>query len=67
MLILMTVDTEIFPVRPIGRIVPVVAILVMNGQKMAVLVFKLSSAFGAYQTMNLQGLFPVVGRDGTSP
>ena len=46
MLIIVTIDAEVFPVGTVKRIVSVVAVFVMNGQEMAVLVFKLPSTFG---------------------
>ena len=60
-LILMTIDTEIFPVRAIGGIIPAVSIPMMNGQKMPVSIFKLSSAFGANEPVLFKGLLPVTG------
>ena len=60
MFILVTVDTEIFPVGAIRRIVQVVSVLVMNRQKVSVLVVKLSTALPADQAVNLERTFPVV-------
>ena len=58
--IVMTIDAEVFPVGPVGWIVSVVAVLVMDRQEMAVLILELPAAFGADQAVYLQGLFPVV-------
>jgi hypothetical protein len=59
-LVLVTIDTEIFPVGTIRRIISVVAVFVMNSQEMAVLVFKLPSAFGTDKAMNLKRLLSVI-------
>jgi hypothetical protein len=55
----MTIDTEIFPVRAIGGIIPAVAIPMMNSQKMPVSIFKLPSAFGADEAVLFKRLLPV--------
>ena len=60
MLIIVTIDTEVFPVGTVRRIVSVVAVFVMNGQEMAVFVFKLPPAFGTDEAMQFQRLFPVI-------
>jgi len=59
-LVLVTIDTEIFPVGTIRRIIPVVAVFVMNSQEVTVLVFKLPSTFGTDKAMNLEGLLSVI-------
>jgi hypothetical protein len=55
-----TIDTEVFPVGTVRRIVSVVAVFVMNGQEMVVLIFKLPSAFGTDEAVYFKGLFPVI-------
>lgn len=59
MLVLMAVDAEVFPIRAIRRIIPVVAIPVMDSQEMAVLFFKLSPAFRADQPVYPERLLPI--------
>ena len=60
--VIMTVGTEVFPVGAVGRIILVVAVFVMDGQKMPVYVFKLPSAFRADETVYFKRLFPVIVR-----
>jgi len=57
--IIMTVGAQVFPVRPVRGIVVVIAVFVMHRQEMSRLAIELSSAFGADEPVNLQGLFPV--------
>jgi len=59
MLIFMAIDTEVLPVRSVGRVVIAVAVLVVDGQKVPVLLFELPSAFGADQAVDLEGLLAV--------
>ena len=56
----MAVDTQVFPVGAVSRVVHVVPVFVMHGQKMPVLWFELSAAFGADKTVNLKRTLPVV-------
>ena len=58
-LIVMTVETEIFPVAAVGRIVFVIVVFVVNCQFVYVPVRKLSAATGAYPRMNPEGLLSV--------
>jgi hypothetical protein len=58
-LIVMTVDAQVFPVGAVWRIVPGVAVPVMDGEKMGVPRVEFTTAFRANQTVNSQGLFPV--------
>ncbi len=60
----MTKNTEVLPVRAIEGVVPGIPVFMMDGQKMPVLKFELSPAFGANQAVDLQGLFPVIGGSG---
>lgn len=59
MFVFMTIDAEVFPIRSILRIVAVVSIPVMDGQEMAVLLFKLSPAFRAYEPVYPEGLVTI--------
>jgi len=61
MLIIMTVDAEVFPVAAILGVVVVVAVLVVDRQQLQVFTFKLAATLGADPAMNLEGLFAVVG------
>ena len=60
MFVFMAIDAEIFPVGAVGRIISVVTVPVMNGQKVAVLIFKLSSALGTDETVNAERPLPVI-------
>ncbi len=50
----MAVCAEILPVASVGRVVVVIAVLVMDGQEVAVRGIKLSAATAADQTMKGQ-------------
>ncbi len=66
--ILVTVHAQVFPVRAVGRIVPIVPVFMVNGQQVASFVVELSAAFGAYESVNLQRAFPVgAGRRNVLP
>ena len=60
MLLIMTINTKVLPIWSIWWIVPVVSILVMNREKMPVLIIKLSRAFCANEPVNVQGPFSVI-------
>ena len=62
--IVMTVNAEIFPVRAIGWVVPAISVFMVHSEKIPVFEFKLSPAFGADQSVDLQGLFPIIGGSG---
>ncbi len=53
-LIFMTVDAEVFPVRSVGGIVVAVAVLVVDGQEVPVLLVELPAAFGADEAVDLK-------------
>jgi hypothetical protein len=59
-LVIMTIDTKILPVRTVGRVVPVIAVFVMHCEEMPVDGVKLSAAFGTDQAVDFQGLLPVI-------
>src|SRR4030065_100325 len=59
-LIIMTIDTEVFPIGTIRGIISGVPIFMMDSQKLPVFRFKLSSAFGADEVVNFKRLFPVI-------
>jgi len=59
-LIFMAVNTQIFPVRPIRRIISVIAIFMVYGQQMPVFVTKLPTTLGTYKSVNLKRLFPII-------
>jgi len=50
--ILVAVNTQVFPVGSIGRIVPMISIFVVYGQEVPVLVRELSPAFSADKPVN---------------
>jgi len=56
----MTIDTEIFPIRSIRRVIQVISILMMDGEEVPVLGVKFPSAPAADETMDLEGSLPVV-------
>ena len=60
MFILVTIDTEVFPVGAIRGIVSGVPVFMMDSQQMPVFRFKLSSAFSADETVYFKRLFPVI-------
>jgi hypothetical protein len=62
MLVLVAIDTEIFPVGAVLGIISVVAVFVMDGQKMSVFEFKLPPAFGADEAVYFKRLFTVIAR-----
>ena len=62
----MTINTEVLPVRPIGRIVPVIPVFMVNGKKIPILEIELPPAFGADQAVDLQGLLSVPWSSGSS-
>lgn len=61
MLIIMTVDAEVFPVAAILGVVVVVAVLVVDRQQLQVFPFKLTAAFGADPAVQFKGLLTIVG------
>jgi hypothetical protein len=60
-LIFMTIDAEVLPVRTISRIMEAIPILMMHSKESPVFGIKFSPAFGADQPMYFQRLFPVIG------
>jgi hypothetical protein len=54
MLIVMAMDTEVFPIRPVRGIVVAVAVLVVDSKDVPVLLFELPAAFGADQAVDLE-------------
>ena len=59
MLVVVAVDAQQLPVAAVGWIVPVVMVLVMNGQLPQFLAGKLAAAFSADPREDLQCLIPV--------
>lgn len=49
----MAMDAEVLPVRAVGRVVVAVAVLVVDSQDVPVLLFELTAAFGADQSVDL--------------
>lgn len=60
MLVVVTLDAEVFPVAAIRWVIGVVAILVMNRQQVKVPGIELPSALGTNPVMQFQGFLPVV-------
>ena len=61
MLVLVAVDAEVFPVAAVGRVVVVVAVLVVDGQQVQAGRVELPAALGADRAVDLDGFGPVVG------
>ena len=59
-LIIVTIDAEVFPVGAIRRIISGVAVFMVDSQKMPVFGFKLPSAFGTDEPVYFKRLFPVI-------
>ena len=60
MFVIVAINTQVFPVGSIGRVVQVIAVFVVDGQEMPGLFVKFSSAFGADQAMDLEGAFSII-------
>jgi hypothetical protein len=59
MFIIMAVDTEIFPVGAIGRVVVVIAVSMVDSEEVSVCIIKLTGTLGADQTMDTERLLSV--------
>jgi len=59
-LVIVTIDAEVFPVGAIRRIISGVAVFMVDSQKMPVFRFKLPSAFGTDEPVYFKRLFPVI-------
>jgi hypothetical protein len=57
--VLMTINTEVFPVRSVRRVMQAVSVFMVYGKKMPVFQIELTPAFGADESVDLQGLLPV--------
>jgi len=60
-LVFMTIDAEILPVRAVRRIIVAIPVLMMHSKKPPVFGIKFSPAFGADEPMYSERLFPVIG------
>jgi hypothetical protein len=58
--ILVAVHAEVFPVRAVRGIVPVVPVFMVHSQQVSVFTVKITTAFGAYQSVNTQRTFSIV-------
>ena len=59
MFLIMAVDTEIFPVGAVRRIIVVVAVFMVNGEEVSVRIIKFTGALGADETVDTERLFSV--------
>ena len=59
-LIVVAVDTEVLPVGAVRGVVPVIPVLMVNGEEVSVLIIKLPGTLCTDKTVNPQGLFPVI-------
>ena len=60
MFILVTINTEIFPVGTINGIISGVPVFMMDSQKMPVFCLELSPAFGTHKPMQFYRLFSII-------
>ena len=60
-LVLMTMGAKVFPIAPVRRVVPGIAVFVMDGKQMKVPLVEISPAFGAEPPVNIQGEPSIVG------
>jgi hypothetical protein len=58
-LVVMTIDTEIFPVGAIRIVVHAVPVLVMNCQEVSILIIKLPATFGTDEPVYFKRLLPI--------
>ena len=61
-LIVVTINAEVFPVGAVRGIISGVPVFMMDSQKVPVFRFKLPSAFGADEAVYFERLFPVIAR-----
>jgi hypothetical protein len=59
-LVVVAVNTQVFPVRSVRRIIQVISVFVVNRQEMPGFFVELSSAFGADEAMDLEGAFSII-------
>ncbi len=59
-LVFMTINTEVLPVGAVRRVVQMVSILVVNGQKMPVLIIEFSSTPATNEAVDLEGSLAVI-------
>ena len=62
-LVVVTIDAKILPVRAVRGVVHPIPVLVVHGQEIPVPEFKFPPALSADKAVNPEGLFPVIGRD----
>ena len=60
MLVIMAIDTEVFPVAAILRVIEMVAVPVVDCEKVKIVQSKLASAFGADPPVKLERTLPVI-------
>ncbi len=66
--ILVAVHAQVFPVRAVRGIVPVVPVFMMHSQQVSIFIVELSTTFGAYKPVNTQRAFSIVaGRRNVLP
>jgi hypothetical protein len=58
--VIVAVNTEVFPVGPVGRIIQVISIFVVDGQEMPRLFIVLSATFGADKPVYFEGALPII-------
>jgi hypothetical protein len=61
MFIIVAISAEVFPIAAIRRVVPRVAVLVVDGEEMEVLPLELPPALCAYPSMERKGALPISG------
>ena len=60
MFIVVAVNAQVLPVRPIGRVVQVISVFVVDSQEVSGLLIKFPAALGTDQTMDFEGPFSIV-------
>jgi hypothetical protein len=54
MLVIVAVNTQVFPVRAIRGVIPGIPVLVVHGQEMPILIIELPGTFGADEPVDLE-------------
>ena len=66
--ILVAVHAQVFPVRAVRGIVPVVPVFMVHSQQVSIFIVELSTTFSAYKSVNTQRAFSIVaGRRNVLP
>jgi len=58
--LVVAVNTEVFPVGAVRRVIQMIPIFMVDGKKVACLVIEFSAAFDAEEAMDFEGTFSVI-------